>query len=116
MARLGPIDPVAFPPARLGDLAGQFTVPDDFDEWSDEDDALWYGSGQGTLGGREDIARHTSCYGMRSAPERLPQSMVDVLADTSIRKMISVVSLTEIAIKVSTGKPRCRSAILRHRR
>ena len=43
---LGPIDPVAFPPARLGDLAGQFTVPDDFDEWSDEDDALWYGSGQ----------------------------------------------------------------------
>ncbi|HMS73872.1 type II toxin-antitoxin system VapC family toxin [Gordonia sp. (in: high G+C Gram-positive bacteria)] len=41
---------------------------------------------------------------MRSAPERLPQSMVDVLADTSIRKMISVVSLTEIAIKVSTGK------------
>ena len=46
VARLGPIDPVAFPPARLGDLAGQFTVPDDFDEWSDEDDALWYGSGQ----------------------------------------------------------------------
>ncbi|HNP57587.1 MAG TPA: type II toxin-antitoxin system Phd/YefM family antitoxin [Gordonia sp. (in: high G+C Gram-positive bacteria)] len=46
VARLGPIDPVTFPPAKLGDLAGQFTVPDDFDEWTADDDALWYGDGQ----------------------------------------------------------------------
>ena len=41
---------------------------------------------------------------MRSAPERLSQNMLDALADTSTRKLISVVSLTEVAIKVSTGK------------
>ena len=41
---------------------------------------------------------------MRSAPERLSPSVLGALADTSARKVISVVSLTEIAIKVSTGK------------
>lgn len=44
VAKLGPIDPPAFPRFVFDDLAGQIDVPDDFDEWTEDDDAMWYGS------------------------------------------------------------------------
>ncbi|MCB0929407.1 MAG: type II toxin-antitoxin system prevent-host-death family antitoxin [Mycolicibacterium insubricum] len=44
VAQLGPISKTTHPPFRLGDMAGRMDVPDDFDEWTDEDEAMWYGN------------------------------------------------------------------------
>ena len=44
VAQLGPICETTHPPFRFGDLAGRMSVPDDFDEWTDEDEALWHGN------------------------------------------------------------------------
>lgn len=43
VAQLGPLTATDHPPLRLGDLAGQMNVPDNFDEWTDDDESMWFG-------------------------------------------------------------------------
>ncbi|MFC7487828.1 type II toxin-antitoxin system Phd/YefM family antitoxin [Knoellia sp. CPCC 206453] len=41
VAQLGPVAPHR--PVVFGDLKGKITIPDDFDQWTDEDESDWFG-------------------------------------------------------------------------